>query len=806
MVHNLNNEKPTIMADERTPLIAVVQTRPHRDRYPHHRLRYICTILLTSALTLGSLAIILILLIFTPLDTSSPSATSISAYLPLPFRKHGIPEAWPSSAGLKYEELEEILKAAPDRERAREWSRYYASGPHLAGKNLSQALWTRERWEEFGVKSTIVDYDIYANYPLGHRLALLEKTDTEGGEGSANGEGEWKVKYEASLTEDVLEEDPTSGLDNRIPTFHGYSANGNVTAQYVFVNYGSFQDYEDLVQRNVSLEGKIALARYGGVFRGLKVKRAQELGMLGVVMYSDPGDDGEVTEEKGVKPYPEGPARNPSSVQRGSCQFLSFAPGDPTTPGYPSKPGVPRQPVDHAIPSIPSIPISYADALPLLQALNGHGPKADSFDSHWQTGGLGYKGVDYSIGPSPPSLTLNLLNEQEYITTPMWNVIGIINGTIADEVVILGNHRDAWIAGGAGDPNSGSAAFNEVIRSFGIALQAGWKPFRTIVFASWDGEEYGLLGSTEWVEEFLPWLTGSAVAYLNVDVGTKGHIFQAASAPLLNKVLAETLDLIQSPNQTIPGQTIGQVWDKKIRTMGSGSDFTAFQDFAGIPSLDIGFGGSDASTPIYHYHSNYDSEAWMEKYGDPSFAYHEAIAKVWAVLAAKLVETPVLQLSAKEYANGLRGYVDSVKRLAEEKGISGSKRDAVFSPLDEAVSHFYFTASIHDGLAAQLLHEVYHNDIPWWKWWEKVQLWLAVRKVNTKYKLLERKFLYPDGLDGRPWFKHVVFAPGKWTGYAGATFPGIVEGIEERDARALGKWVRIAAGAVGAAAEWLDGE
>lgn len=196
--------------------------------------------------------------------------------------------------------------------------------------------------------------------------------------------------------------------------------------------------------------------------------------------------------------------------------------------------------MDHAIPSIPSLPISYAEALPLLKALNGHGPKTSSFNEFWQGGGLGYKGVDYNIGPSPHYLALNLVNEQEYVTTPMWNVIGIINGTIPDEVVVLGNHRDAWIAGGAGDPNSGSAALNEVIRSFGVALQAGWKPLRTIVFASWDGEEYGLLGSTEWVEEYLPWLSASTVAYLNVDVGSQGPNLKTAAAPLLNKVLIET--------------------------------------------------------------------------------------------------------------------------------------------------------------------------------------------------------------------------------------------------------------------------
>ncbi|KAJ4351892.1 uncharacterized protein N0V89_007236 [Didymosphaeria variabile] len=782
------NEKAT-MSDERTPLIAVVQTRPHRDRYPHHRLRYVCTLFLSISLFTGLIAAVLILN-FLPLgDGDSDTAAGISRYLP-----GKLPEGWPNSRGLDYEDLVDILMETPDSEKAREYSSYYTSGPHLAGKNLSQAIWTKDKWEEFGVPSLIVDYDVYLNYPKGHRLALLEKK----GEKHIEGEDEWKIKYEASLEEDVLKEDATSELKDRVPTFHGYSASGNVTAGYVYVNYGTYRDFEELQAANVTLEGKIALVKYGRVFRGLKVKRAQELGMLGAIIYTDPGDDGEVTEENGYAAYPDGPARQPSSVQRGSTQFLSFAPGDPTTPGYPSKPGAPRQDTSHAIPSIPSIPISYQDALPLLKALNGHGPKASSIN--WKDGGLGYKGVEYNIGPSPDHLSINLVNEQEYVTTPLWNVIGIINGTIPDEVVVLGNHRDAWIAGGAGDPNSGSSAFNEVIRSFGIALRAGWKPLRTIVFASWDGEEYGLVGSTEWVEEYLPWLSASTVAYLNVDVGTNGPHFRLSAAPLLEKVVVDTIDFIQSPNQTVPGQTVSDVWDKRIATMGSGSDFTAFQDFAGIPSIDMGF-GFDPRSAVYHYHSNYDSFSWMEKYGDPSFQYHETIAKIWALVAVKLVETPVLQLNATRYAEGLRRYVDSVKKKAYE---STARPD--FQALDAAVARFHFAATIHDGTAAALLQQLYDNDIPWWKFWEKFQLYYAVRRINTKYKFLERKFLHADGLDGRSWFKHVVFAPGKWTGYAGATFPGIVEAIDEGDEVATLKWTIIATKVVDGASDWLEEE
>lgn len=630
-------------------------------------------------------------------------------------------------------------------------------------------------------------YDTYINYPVDHRLALLEEPETEGS-------GDHKVAFEATLEEAILDEDSTSGLENRVPTFHGYSASGNVTAQFVYVNYGTYQDFEDLVKANITLEGKIALVRYGGIFRGLKVKRAQELGMIGTVIFTDPGDDGQMTEENGYKAYPDGPARHPSSVQRGSVQFLSVAPGDPTTPGYPSKPGVPREPVEGKIPSIPSLPISYAEAIPILKALNGHGPKSSEFNKYWTANqGLAHKGVDYNIGPSPEGVVLNLYNQQEYTITPLWDVIGIINGTIPDEVVVVGNHRDAWIAGGAGDPNSGSAVINEAIRSFGKALEAGWKPLRTIVFASWDGEEYGLIGSTEWVEEYLPWLSGTNVAYINVDVGVRSPVFSASAAPVLNKLIYEVTDMVPSPNQTVFGQTVRDTWNGHISTMGSGSDFTAFQDFAGIPSLDMGFGGQSADSPVYQYHSNYDSYHWMSKFGDPGFVYHKTMAQILALAVAKVSDTPLVPFNATDYAAALEGYVQQVeKKLApaaadsyepstdaemaafraratpatEEEGDVEAFRFWSLQKLHDSVAELREAAVALDAHAAELAAAV-DDDIPWWKWVTKLKLLHQVRATNGKYKNIERAFLYEGGLDGRPWFKHVVFAPGIWTGYAG---------------------------------------
>jgi N-acetylated-alpha-linked acidic dipeptidase len=442
---------------------------------------------------------------------------------------------------------------------------------------------------------------------------------------------------------------------------------------------------------------------------------------------------------------------------------------------------------------------------------------------------LKYKGVEYNIGPSPDNLVLNLVNEQEYVTTPLWNVIGVINGTLADEVIVIGNHRDAWIAGGAGDPNSGSAALNEVIRSYGVALSKGWKPLRTIVFASWDGEEYGLIGSTEWVEEYLPWLNFANVAYVNVDVGTTGPIFGASASPLLNHLLYEVADLVPSPNQTIKGQTIGDLWDKKINTMGSGSDFTAFQDFAGIASIDMGFGqdgNAPGGPPVYHYHSNYDSYYWMNTYGDPGFHYHAAISKMWALFTAKLAETPVIPLNATDYAIAIEGYISKVESTLDRviDGTSTAEEDeearhrpttlvsqhkgdmhalkTTFKHLHQVASKLLSSAQAHDAWAADLATQAGEN-LPWWKWISKLKLIYNIRKVNTKYKYLERQFLYAEGLDGRPWFKHVIFAPGLWTGYAGAVFPGLVEAIEAGDFEAAGKWSIIIGKAISKAGKSL---
>ena len=743
------------MADEQTPLIQVVRVGPQRQRYSHSTLRRFCTI------ALGTTLIVVVILFIAPLRWL-PQPHRHRPWDPQPDR----PPSWrppphhhpDKGSWLSYDELVAIVKETPNTDNLRKWSQYYTSGPHLTGKNRSQAVWTQEKWREFGVASEIATYETFVSYPRDHRIALLQgSADGEAGDVRKLTHGQegkdYNVKYECSLEEDVLEEDPTTGLDDRIPTFHGYSASGNITAQFVYANYGTKEDYVALTKAGVDLKDKIAITKYGKNMRGMKLKFAQELGMAGVIIYSDPGDDWGITEENGYLAYPDGPARNPSSVQRGSVDFLSDLSGDPTTPGYPSLPGAPRVDPQWAIPYIPSHPISFRDALPLLRALNGHGPEVS--DLQWEKGGLAYKNVTYNIGPSPAGTVINLYNKMENAIAPCYDVIGVINGTIADEVVIIGNHRDAWIAGGAADPNSGTAVIDEVVRSFGVALAQGWKPRRTLVFASWDGEEQALIGSTEWVEQYLPWLSVSALAYLNVDVAASGPKLRLGASPLISGALRDAAEAVSSPNGTVPDRSARDDSDGRIKALGSGSDFSPFLDFAGIPVTDMGFTPGKADPVVYHYHSNYDSFHWMEKYGDPGFKRHRAIAQIWGLFAAHMVEAPIVPFNVTNYAVALGEYLQYVKELATN--VSSTNQvgfPTKFPHLSNAITNLQRRAESFDAdatsLNLQALAEVSHDR----------HLAARLDDTNRKYKLFERQFLHSEGLDGRSLFKHVVFAPG----------------------------------------------
>lgn len=433
---------------------------------------------------------------------------------------------------------EKILVDSVSNVTISEWAYYYTHGYHVAGKNMTMASWTADRFRENGWNASVVSYNVYLNYPVNKSLSVAYSNGST---------------FQPLLEEAMLDADDTTSYPNRVPTFHGYSASGSAEAEYVYVGRGQQDDFARLKELGVPLEGKIAISRYGGPFRGLKVKNAEANGMVGAILFTDTGDDGPVTEANGYAAYPDGPARNPTSVQRGSVQYLSIYPGDPTTPGYPSRKDSPRADTHTVMPGIPSIPISYVDAIPILAALNGHGVDGSAVN---RTRWVGALNVSYSTGPAPGT-TISMSNLMDNVYTDIWDTVGVINGTNPDETIVIGNHRDAWIVGGAADPNSGTAIIVELSRAFGKLLASGWRPRRNIVLCSWDAEEYGLVGSTEWVEEYVPWLTDTAVSYLNIDVGASGAWPSIAATPELHDI---SIDVMKKVPWMDTNRTMYDAW------------------------------------------------------------------------------------------------------------------------------------------------------------------------------------------------------------------------------------------------------
>ncbi|KAF5505388.1 putative glutamate carboxypeptidase [Colletotrichum siamense] len=592
------------------------------------------------------------------------------------------------------QEAEQLMLETPTTANLRHWSKEYSAEPHLAG-DLAHATRIRDLWRSYGIPTELEQYDVLQNFPVSQSLQLLD-SDRE-------------VAFEASLTEDEVPEDPTSSPKNGLPAFHGFSANGEACAELVYANFGELRDFELLESKGISVKGKIVICKYAKVFRGLKVRAAEQYGAAAVVLYNDPQEDGKYTEANGYKPFPHGPARHPKSIQRGSVDFFSIAVGDPTTPGYPSLPGtnVERQDPGHATPKIPSLPISYADAVPFLKALNGQGT---------------------------------------YKYAPIYNVIGTIRG-LTDESIVLGNHHDSWCCG-AIDPVSGTAAMNEVARALGELCQRGWRPYRKIILANWDNEEYGLVGSTEWGEHHQEELSKNCVAYLNVDEATNGgQVLGVTGSPLLASVLRDVTQLIRSPIHE--GKTVYDDWlgDQRrtdpgrptpvLDLMGTGSDYTVFFNHLGIPSVDLLFNRQGQG--VYPYHSNYDSFYWVEKFGDVGFKKHRAMAQLWGLLTVRLAGTGSIIFEAVEYPKVLAHHSKQLKTKY------GSFLD--LSALDGAISRFHAAALEVDA------------------------------RSNTKASPTS---LQPES---------GIFAPGLWYGYDGVIFPGIVECMEAEDTKGVTEWI-----------------
>lgn len=544
-------------------------------------------------------------------------------------------------------------------------------------------------------------------------------------------------------------------FDEVVEGYNAYSPPGDVAGEVVYVNYGLPEDYEALEALGVDVEGKIALARYGRSFRGVKAQQAELRGAKGLIIYSDPEDDGFT---RGPV-YPEGPWRPADGIQRGSIQYIFNYPGDPLTPGAPSVPGTPRQSPDAAenLPRIPTTPLSYGEAEPLLRSLTG--PVApESFQ-----GGL--ENLEYRVGPGGTHARLEL--DIAYEQLPVSNVVATIRGTTRpEEKVVIGAHYDGWTYG-TSDNTSGWTAVMEIGRSLGRLLDRGWRPERTIVLAGWDGEEYGLLGSTEWVEQFQADLRRNAVAYANLD-GAGGPEFSASGVPQLDDALVEVTRAVRDPRT---GRPVYDVWtdggeEAEIGRLGSGSDYTAFLDHIGVPSLEAGF-SNPASAGTYH--SAYDDLHNMRNHLDPGYLGHAGSSLVTGTIALRLANADILPFHYSDYAAAVASYVEELQQVQAE---TDGAAQLDLSVLLDAAQAWQEASAALEAEAGELLES---GDL------DGRRGTRAAARINRALMRQERALIQRQGLPGRPWFRHQVYAPGLVTGYAVQYLPGLRDAVEQGD-------------------------
>lgn len=639
--------------------------------------------------------------------------------------------------------------AVPDPKMASADLKFLTARPHVAGSpyDHTDAEFVAQKFREAGLETEIVPYMAWLNTPA----KTLVQAWGPGGKLLMTGP-----------TPEHVQGDPYENDPDVTPIFHGSSPSGDITAEVVYGNYCRPQDYNQLARLGVSVKGKIVLCRYGGNFRGVKVYIAQQRGAAGVLIYSDPADDGFFRGD----PYPRGPWRPETGVQRGSVQYLFKYPGDALTPGIASRPDLPAserlKPSQAAnMPKIPSEPLSWHDAAPILSHLGGpDAPRA------WQ-GALPFT---YHVGPG---VKVHLLLKMNYQYQRIWDVIGRIPGSeYPHDWVIAGNHRDAWVFGAA-DPNSGTAAMLEAVRGIGVLLRSGWRPKRTIVFCSWDGEEEGLIGSTEWVEDH-PAQMVHAVAYFNTDVGVSGPNFNASAVPSLKEFIRQVTREVPSPK----GGTVYDVWkqtqakqrgrrDKRrsvdvayigggvrIGDLGSGSDYTPFLQHAGVPSADIGSDG-----PYGVYHSTFDDYKWFVMNADPHFLYEQEMARVFGLEVLHMADADVLPLDYVTYGRELSTYLEAAQKKAEDAGMT----QIDFTPAEAAARNF-------TRYAQRVMRKQEHPAAD-----------SAIASLNDQLRAVEGDLLSKQGLPGRPWFKHTIYAPGEYTGYAAVVIPGVNEAIDAKD-------------------------
>ncbi len=637
--------------------------------------------------------------------------------------------------------LEKEAIARPDPTRARTHSRLMSAETHVAG-TAAQARsrdYVIAQMNAMGLETEVRQYDIFLPHPTSVAL--------------------WRASprpKRLSLAEPPVAGDPSSALPQYL-TVNGYSGQGDVTGDIVYVNYGLIEDYAQLDSMGVSVRGKIAVARYGRSFRGIKAREAEKHGASALIIYSDPQDDGYMRGDV----YPMGPMRNRDGVQRGSV--LNGA-GDPSTPGYPSKPGAPRLAVDRmGIPHIPVIPISYANAGELLDGLRGRDVPAG-----WQ-GGLPFR---YHVGPGPVRARVRVTDDRATNgTKPVFNTFGIVRGSeIPDEIVMVGGHRDAW-GPGAADNVSGIVSVLEAARAVTDAVKRGHRPKRTIVFATWDAEEWGLIGSSEYVEDDSLRLMRGGIAYLNQDVAAQGARFGGGGSPSLRPLLRDVARTVPDPNgkgsvyaEWRRASAVADTAEPAMGNPGGGSDFAGFYNHLGIPIADWGFGG-----PGGVYHSQYDDFAWMSKFGDPGFVYHATAARIAAAMLLRLANADILPYDYVEFARTMKGYLPELDRSLTSRGWTGTTtalRSAIERMEREATSF----ASARDAALAGAT--------------------LAARQratANAALLQVERALVRPEGLRTRPWYRNLIYVADENNGYSDMVFPSVNEAIRQSDQRLAGE-------------------
>jgi len=678
---------------------------------------------------------------------------------------------------------EEKFRAIPSPEAQREYMLRLTAHPHHVGSPFDQdnAEWILSKFKQWGWDAHIETFDVLFPTPNERLLEMIEPS-----------------RFTARLEEPPVALDPTSTQKNeQLPSYNVYSTDGDVTGPLVFVNYGLPKDYEELDRLGISVMCAIAIVKYGNSWRGIKPKVAAEHGAIACLIYSDPADDGYFVDNV----FPKGPMRPPEGVQRGSVMdFPSSSPGDPLTPGVGATPDAKRLAIKDAgsITKIPVLPVSYGDAQPLLSALTG--PMAPK---EWR----GALAISYHVGPGPAKVHLKVTFHWDM--KRIFDVVAKIPGAEEpDAWIIRGNHHDAWV-NGAEDPTSGQVALLEEARALGELVKQGWRPKRTIIYCAWDGEEPMLLGSTEWAEAHDKELKQHAVAYINSDGNGRGYLHMDGSHtlehfvngvardivdPETNRTLWKRLELneIAGAKNEQDRKELRERADLRMAPLGSGSDYTAFIDHLGIASLNLGFGGEDEGGI---YHSAYDDFYWYTHFSDTDFVYGRALSETIGTAVMRLANADLLPFDFTDFSDTVHLYVQQLKKLADDSRDEVIERnkeidEGVFSatndprrprrapPNEEVPPHLNFAPI--DNAADALAHTAQRYQAALGSRWAKGVSAPTLRDLNQKLVESERRLTIEDGLLRRPWYKHMIYAPGVYSGYAAKTLPGVREAIEQK--------------------------